>query len=109
MKNETEKNSQENEKYSPDLYYKQLFSHKILIKELLYLIFEEQLYTFGFDFDSLKLETNEFVFEFDNVLIERKADCIWSVELKNKKVYIFFHLEFQRTVDKTIAQTIQNI
>ena len=104
MKNETEKNSQENEEYSPDLYYKQLFSHKILIKELLYLIFEEQLYTFGFDFDSLKLETNEFVFEFDNVLIERKADCIWSVELKNKKVYIFFHLEFQRTVDKTITQ-----
>ena len=75
-----------------------------LIKELLYLIFEEKLYTFGFDFDTLKLEKNDFVFEFENVLIERKSECIWSIQLKEKKVYIFFHLEFQRTVDKTIAQ-----
>ena len=104
MKSKTEKNSQENEEYSPDLYYKQLFSHKILIKELLYLIFEENLYTFGFDFNTLKLEKNEFVFEFDNVLIERKSDCIWSIKLNKKKIYIFFHLEFQRTVDRTIAQ-----
>ena len=45
----------ENTEYYPDLYYKKLFSHSILVKELLYLIFEENLYSFCFDFDSLKL------------------------------------------------------
>ena len=99
-----ENNNESDKDYSPDLYYKKLFSHSFLIKELLYLIFEEKLYTFGFDFDTLKLEKNDFVFEFENVLIERKSECIWSIQLKEKKVYIFFHLEFQRTVDKTIAQ-----
>ena len=99
-----ENNNESDKDYSHDLYYKKLFSHSFLIKELLYLIFEEKLYTFGFDFDPLKLEKNDFVFEFENVLIERKSDCIWSIQLKEKKVYIFFHLEFQRTVDKTIAQ-----
>ena len=104
MKNNDNIENIENTEYYPDLYYKKLFSHSILVKELLFLIFEEKLHTFGFDFDTLKLEKNEFVFEFDNILIERKSDCIWSIKLKGKKIYIFFHLEFQRTVDKTIAQ-----
>ena len=49
-----ENNNESDKYYSPDLYYKKLFSHSFLIKELLYLIFEEKLYTFGFDFDTLK-------------------------------------------------------
>ena len=92
------------EKFSSDLHYKQLFTHKLLVQELLFLIFEEKLHTFGFDFDTLKLEKNEFVFEFEGVLIERKSDCIWSIKLNKNKVFIFFHLEFQSSVDKTIAQ-----
>lgn len=56
-----ENQNENNKENSPDLYYKQLFSYKILIKELLSLIFEENLYTFGFDFNTLKLEKNEFV------------------------------------------------
>ena len=99
-----ENNNESDKDYYPYLYYKKLFSHSFLIKELLYLIFEEKLYTFGFDFDTLKLEKNDFVFEFENVLIERKSDCIQSIQLKEKKGYIFFHLKFQRTVDKTTAQ-----
>ena len=43
------------EKFSSDLHYKQLFTHKLLVQELLFLIFEEKLHTFGFDFDTLKL------------------------------------------------------
>ena len=33
-----ENNNESDKDYSPDLYYKKLFSHSFLIKELLYLI-----------------------------------------------------------------------
>lgn len=90
-----ENNNESDKDYSPDLYYKKLFSHSFLIKELLYLIFEEKLYTFGFDFDTLKLEKNDFVFEFENVLIERKSDCIWSIQLKEKRFIFSFTWSFK--------------
>jgi len=84
---------------SHDAAYRRLFSHPELIRDLL-LGFVPEPWVKDLEFDSLERVNAFFV---DDRLRRRESDVIWRIRLRDRWVYIYVLLEFQSTVDRTMA------
>ncbi len=83
-----------------DRSYKKLFSHKGFVKQLLQ-GFVRLKWVERVDFDKITLEPVSFI---DRLFKKKEADIIWKLPLKKgSEVYLYLLLEFQSTVDKTMA------
>ena len=83
-----------------DRSYKKLFSHKGFVKHLLQ-GFVRLKWVELVDFDKITLEPVSFI---DRLFKKKEADIIWKLPLKQgSEVYLYLLLEFQSTVDQTMA------
>ncbi|MBN2443236.1 MAG: Rpn family recombination-promoting nuclease/putative transposase [Spirochaetales bacterium] len=82
-----------------DKRYKKLFSHPVIVKELL-LYFINEDFIKNIDFSSLERMDKSFIT--DNFK-EKEADIIYKVTFKDNEAYIYLLMEFQSTVDKYMA------
>ena len=83
-----------------DRSYKKLFSHKGFIQYLLQ-GFVRLKWVDLVDFEKITLEPVTFI---DRLFKKKEADLIWKLPLKEgSEVYLYLLLEFQSSVDKTMA------
>ena len=105
MSTEKKKKTQQDDKKSYDLPYKQMFSNLTFFRQLLE-TFVPQEFVKEIDFDSCKKIDKSFV---SKKYDKTESDIIYEVKLKNKEsVYIYILLEFQSTVDKFMAVRMLN-
>jgi len=79
--------------------YKMLFSHPLMIEDLLKSFVKED-FVKDIDFSYLKEMKTDFVTkEFKN----RATDLLWKTKFKGKDAYIFILIEFQSTVDRFMS------
>ena len=83
-----------NDRYDATL--KEIFDDEVFVKELI-LYFVAENWVKDIDFNTLKKEKTDFLSE---DLKEFRKDLLWSVKLKEQKVYFFIHIEFQSTSDR---------
>jgi len=79
--------------------YKNMFSYKEVIRDLIR-GFVKQDWTNELDFDSLERVSDSFV---TDDIRDREDDIIWRVRLGPGCLYIYLLIEFQSTVDNTMA------
>ena len=85
-----------------DKRYKKLFSHPVIVKELL-LYFIDEAFIKDLDFTSLQRMDKSFI---TDDFKEKESDIIYKINFKNNEVYIYLLIEFQSTVDKFMAVRI---
>ncbi|MDX8378004.1 MAG: Rpn family recombination-promoting nuclease/putative transposase [Mariprofundales bacterium] len=79
--------------------YKQLFSHREMVRDLL-LGFVDGDWVQELDFSTLERVNGSFV---SDKLRDRESDVIWRIDFKGQKLYIYLLLEFQSSVDHSMA------
>ena len=90
-------------KHFYDRYYKYIFKNVSLIEALVKFILPDKLIN-KLNWNTLKAEETHFV---PKNLKSREADEIFEIKLtNNEKIYIYFLVEFQTSVDKLMALRI---
>ena len=85
-----------------DLRYKNLFSHPVLVRELLESFVCED-FVAELDFSTLnRLDKSFATDEFK----EKESDVIYSVSFRENPIYIFILIEFQSSVDSRMSGDI---
>jgi hypothetical protein len=79
--------------------YKNMFSHKEVIRDLI-CGFVKQDWINELDFDSLERVSDSFV---TDDIRDREDDIIWRLRLGPSWIYVYLLIEFQSTVDNTMA------
>ncbi|OHD10051.1 MAG: hypothetical protein A2086_12150 [Spirochaetes bacterium GWD1_27_9] len=79
-----------------DKRYKKIFSHPLVVEELL-LYFVHEDFVKDLDFSTLERLDKSFVTE---KFQEKESDIIYKVNFKDNEIYIYLLIEFQSTVDK---------
>jgi len=82
-------------KYGHDNAYKQFFSHKIMVEDLIKGFVEPAL-LMHIDLNTLTKEGGSYV---TDDLRDREDDIIWRVKFKKRWLYLYLLLEFQSTDD----------
>ena len=82
-----------------DQSYKQLFSYPRMIEDLL-IGFVREDWVSQLNFETLEKVNASFVSETNR---QREADMIWRVRMKDTWLYVYLLLEFQSSVDRTMA------
>ena len=82
-----------------DKRYKKLFSHPILLQELLEHFVDENFIK-DLDFSTLERLDKSFI---TNQFAEKESDLIYKIAFKDTQFYVFILIEFQSTVDKFMA------
>lgn len=82
-----------------DKRYKKLFSHPLIVEELLRYFVDEE-FVEELDFTTLERQDKSFV---NDEHRECESDLIWKISFKGSEVYIYLLFEFQSTVDKYMA------
>ena len=83
-----------------DKSYKYLFGHKNFIEALINFALPTK-FTDQINWKTLKSEKTDFL---PGDLKKQVADTIYGIKLKDKKsIYVFFHVEFQTTIDPYMA------
>jgi hypothetical protein len=82
-----------------DKRYKKLFSHPVMVKELL-LYFIDEDFIKDLDFTSLERMDKSFV---TDDFKEKESDIIYKIHFKENDIYIYLLIEFQSTVDQFMA------
>ncbi len=85
-----------------DRRYKKLFSHPLLLRELLESFVEEDFIQ-ELDFSSLERLDKSFI---TDRFKEKESDLIYKINFKGEDIYIYLLIEFQSTVDKFMALRI---
>jgi predicted transposase/invertase (TIGR01784 family) len=85
--------------FEHDRRYKKLFSHPYFVQKLLESFVYEDFIR-ELDFKTLKRVDKSFVTE---DFREKESDIIYSINFREKSIYIFLLLEFQSSVDKNMA------
>ena len=81
-----------------DNAYKYLFSNKRIFFQLITSFVKEDFVT-KITLDNIELLDKSFV---SDEFLARESDIIYRIKLQDSEVYIYFLLEFQSTVDKSI-------
>ena len=84
--------------FEHDRRYKQIFSQPYFLQKLLE-SFVHESFIKDLDFSTLKRVDKSFV---NADFSEKESDLIFTIQFKDKVLYIFLLLEFQSTVDKLI-------
>ncbi len=87
-----------------DRGYKALFSHPLMVEELLRSFVHEDFLD-DVDFSALCRQNQTFVTE---DLRQRETDVIWALQIKNRPAYVYLLLEFQSSVDRYMAVRVLN-
>ena len=82
-----------------DNAYKNLFSHPELIKDLLQGYVAEE-WVEQLDYSTLEICSGSYV---SDDLRDREDDIIWRIRHKEQWLYIYLLIEFQSSIDKTMA------
>jgi hypothetical protein len=85
--------------HNHDRRYKYLFSHAGFVRRLLE-GFVDEAFVDDLDFNTLERVDGEFI---DSDLTRRESDVVWRVNLRGHALYLFILIEFQSTVDHTMA------
>ena len=85
-----------------DKRYKKLFSHPVIVKELL-LYFIHEDFIKNLDFSSLERMDKSFI---TDDFKEKESDIIYKITYKDNEAYIYLLIEFQSRVDKYMAVRI---
>ena len=83
-----------------DSEYRRLFSFPRLIKDLLRGFFASEKWTERLNYDSLESMSGSTVSE---ALDQRHQDMVWRIKTKDSWMFVIVALEFQKTVDWTMA------
>ena len=84
---------------SHDHGYKQLFSHREMVRDLLKGFVQEE-WVNDLDLDTLERVNGSYI---SDDLREREDDIIWRVRFGDNWVYLYVLIEFQSTVDRFMA------
>ncbi len=82
-----------------DRRYKYLFSHAGFVRRLLE-GFVDEAFVDDLDFETLQRVDGEFI---DEEFTRRESDIVWRVLFRGRPVYLFILIEFQSTVDYSMA------
>lgn len=85
-----------------DKRYKKLFSHPVIVKELLLSFIDEQFIK-NLDFSTSERMDKSFI---TDDFKEKESDIIYKINFEGSDIYIYLLLEFQSTVDKFMAVRI---
>ncbi len=85
-----------------DRRYKKLFSHPVLLRELLESFVKEDFVS-DLDFSTLERLDKSFV---TDRFREKESDLIYKINFRGEEVYIYLLIEFQSTVERFMALRI---
>ncbi|MBS0286873.1 MAG: Rpn family recombination-promoting nuclease/putative transposase [Proteobacteria bacterium] len=91
-------------KNSYDEGFKQLFVHKILVKELLETLLDEGILK-EFDLENMTQLKQQY---YTDNLREFRSDTIWKINYRRKPLYVCFLLEYQSDINQWMCLKILN-
>lgn len=82
-----------------DYGYKDLFSHREIIWDLIHHFFKEDWFE-GIEIESLEKVNSHYI---DKKYLKREGDIVWKMQYKGECFYLYLLLEFQSRVDRYMS------